>query len=357
MANTSFKTYAPFGTATRRFSKIGFHPELDVSGAMKRQITKAGPGTYNPKYPECKSKKGICWKTKVETELFSKFLDYRNANILYERELYKTLRGPGTHEIGDNLDIHLSDLGNNGFGTGERFKVHDIDNIPPPNTYFRNLKNISSMTRKQFSNVPTFEWDGFSDRFKAPPTRTLAPNRYHPRDKKGMDAITQKVVSLRGPYDLFTGSRDSPMKNHFGKSVHKVREYFFVDKSTVEILLQHPSKSKTGKFLKGARFTKKPTVRHMLNDISMCYRNPDDPGPAHYDLSALASIQAKKSSLNAFNTSKDTNARPPLNWSVFPGPGRYTPKAPRCMKLKRPSWVFLSKIQRAIYDPTDHNAY
>nr|XP_023018786.1 lymphocyte expansion molecule-like [Leptinotarsa decemlineata] len=360
MTEKSFKTRAPFGTATKRFNKLGFHPELDASGAMKKQITKVGPGSYDPQYPHCKSKKGICWKTKLETELVSKFLDYRNAKILYERELDKTLRGPGSNDVNENLYKRQdsSVLANIGFGTGERFKDSDIDHIPAPNTYFRKIQNTSTVLHKNFSNLPTFERDGFSDRFKSnAPKYTLAPNWYHPQDGKGIDAKSQRVVSLRGPYDLFTGPRDeSTIKNHFGVSNTKVPDYFFVEKSTVDVLLHHPSKSKTGKFQQGARFTKKPTVRHMLNDLSLCYRNPRDPGPAHYDLSALTSIQRKRENMYAFNTSKES-ARPPPNWTISPGPGRYTPKAPRCMKLKRPSWVFLSKIQRRIYDLVEYNIY
>lgn len=59
MPEKEFETYAPFGVATKRFIKIGFHPELDISGAMKREITTAGPGAYNPKFPTCKHRNNV----------------------------------------------------------------------------------------------------------------------------------------------------------------------------------------------------------------------------------------------------------------------------------------------------------
>lgn len=59
MPDKSFPTYAPFGVATKRFTKMGFHPELDKSGAMKRMITKLGPGSFDAKRPDCKYKRGM----------------------------------------------------------------------------------------------------------------------------------------------------------------------------------------------------------------------------------------------------------------------------------------------------------
>lgn len=35
---------------------------------------------------------------------------------------------------------------------------------------------------------------------------------------------------------------------------------------------------------KDKRFTKKPTVRHMLDDLSLCYRDPTFPSPATYNV-------------------------------------------------------------------------
>lgn len=59
MQDKPFTTHAPFGVATKKFTKIGFHPELDKSGAMKREITKVGPGSFNPRRHQCKFKQGM----------------------------------------------------------------------------------------------------------------------------------------------------------------------------------------------------------------------------------------------------------------------------------------------------------
>lgn len=61
----------------------------------------------------------------------------------------------------------------------------------------------------------------------------------------GIDATLKKVVSRRGPYDMFTGPRDNTtIKNHFSPSVDKVPEYYFINPSPLDILLHHPSKSR-----------------------------------------------------------------------------------------------------------------
>lgn len=50
----------------------------------------------------------------------------------------------------------------------------------------------------------------------------------------------------------------------------------------------------------------------------------------------------------AFNISV-TEARPKTKWSIFPGPGRYNPKPPKCLKLKSLSWPFKSTTERKTF--------
>lgn len=350
---------APFGVATKRFARIGFHPQLDVQGVYKRDNT-LGPGSYKPKRPSCPSKRGMDWTRKLELEDYSKFLNYKNMDVLYQKQLQKTVGGPASIEIDMDLfkQKHNSVFENVGFGMGKRFQCDECkDSIPPPNTYNRKLQQLSTIKSKSFSNLPTFERDGFVDRFRSNAAKhTLAPNRYTLL-VGGIDQTLEKVISLKGPYNLFTGPRDSStIKNHFGPSATKVPDNYYINASTLDVLLNHPSKCRTGKFLKCVRFPKKPCVKNMLLDLSLCYRESNDPGPAHYNLSNFKTITVGKPNLHAFNTSY-LNARPPLNWSIFPGPGRYTPMPATCMKAKRASRVFLSKQTRSIYKPLDYRAY
>ncbi|CAG9770159.1 unnamed protein product [Ceutorhynchus assimilis] len=351
-----FKTYAPFGIATKRFTDVGFHPNLDKSGALKREITKLGPASFHPKMVQCTAKKagGVSWAEKVEIEEFSKFLGFRNAKILNERQFAKTMRGPGSTEVDENLYRRKSHLAkdNVGFGSGPRISkyIHGQE-APPPQTYFRKVTESFEPSKKTFSETPTFEWDGFFDRF-TPSIRSyhLPSNLYNPIDNKCTADITKKVVSTRGPYDGFTGPRNNTtIKNHFSPPAFRVPDTFYVQPSSLQHLLKHPSKGTSGVFLKNRRFPRKPTVRHMLNDLSLCFRNPNDPGPAHYSLKQQT-IKTCPPSKYPFNSS-NVNARRPVDWRVSPGPGRYNPTPAQCIKKMkdgaiRKSWVFLSTAKR-----------
>ncbi|XP_057668546.1 lymphocyte expansion molecule [Diorhabda carinulata] len=354
--------HPPFLFATKKFATIGLHPSLDKSGSQRKPISHAGPGTYDPKFPSCSFKNGYLWKLKVESEHFSEYRGDRNPKLLEEAAFQKTLGGPGTNDVNESIyqRQHDSVFDNVGMGIGKRF-VHITPDSPPMNTYFRKLSDFSTFKKKQMSDTATFEFDGFIDRFKSNvPPYLLPSNIYNitKYDGKNTADITKRVVSSRGPYELFTGPRDlTTIKNYFAPPSFHPPEYFYVKPSDLDFLLRHSSKSKTGKFLKGNRFTKKPYVRHMLNDLSLCYRNPKDPGPAYYNVESYGSITKKPPNLHAFNTSKPVARPPPANWTIFPGPGRYTPKSPKCMKQKRPSWVFLSKAERKIIQEIDYAAF
>lgn len=111
----------------------------------------------------------------------------------------------------------------------------------PSGTYDRNLL-ASSTTIK--SNVPPFEWDGFMDRFRRPSRSwEMAPNRYDPIDRGTIQTLLNKVVSKRGPYDLFTGPRDNTtIKNHFAPPERCTPDKYYTWLQGLDFLLHHPSK-------------------------------------------------------------------------------------------------------------------
>lgn len=141
-------------------------------------------------------------------------------------------------------------------------------------------------SHKSFNDIPTFEWDGFVERFKDTAKNwNLAPNRYSVKDRGDMNALLTKIVSKRGPYELFTGPRDyTTIHNHFSLPKKLGPDKYYTYPTELDYVLHHPSKSRYAKFLKGPRFPKVPTSRLMLKDLSMCYKDPDDPGPANYKI-------------------------------------------------------------------------
>lgn len=129
-----------------------------------------------------------------------------------------------------------------------------------------------------------------------------------------------------------------------------------------------------GALLKDARFRKKPTVRMLMNDLTTCYRDPNEPSPATYDIKveryyyALIitilsiwfyfnrSIRKLEPSLYPFNDSQPI-ARKGVKWVIQPGPGRYNITMPRCKKVKTQSWVFKSGTGRSEFKPEIYSLF
>ncbi|KYB26375.1 uncharacterized protein LOC103313719 [Tribolium castaneum] len=334
MPDTEDKPFG-FGSAVKRFRPLGLHPELITVNTTNP----LGPGQYDPKPACCKYKNNAAsWKVKLDSEEFSKYLGFRNPQVLCDRMFERTLGGPGTYELFDYKEKGVSTLENVGFGSGERFHSAIRDETLPPGCH-----TLKTLTTK-FTKTPTFEFDGITSRFKntEPPYRK-APNRY----KLPTYCITNKVVSKRGPYDTFTGPRDeTTIKNHFAPPLFKSPDTFYAIPSAVDHLLYHPSKKRNGKFLLEERFPEGLSVTATKNGFSMFMRDPEYPSPAQYEVSQ--GIKAAKKSLHPFNSS-NVNARPPANWKIHPGPDRYKVKYPTChQKSVKGSWMFLSTTEREL---------
>lgn len=74
----TYRKRAPFGTATKRFATIGFHPGLDTTGCLIGNKTKLGPGHYNPVRFECRYKKDSGAKSRyilICTDFKSRYYD------------------------------------------------------------------------------------------------------------------------------------------------------------------------------------------------------------------------------------------------------------------------------------------
>ncbi|KAJ3636514.1 hypothetical protein MTP99_000054 [Tenebrio molitor] len=323
-----------FGSSVKRFATLGLHPEL----VTVNQSNPLGPGHYNPRRPECSYKsKASSWKVKLDSEEFSKFLGFRNPQLLCDRWFERSLGGPGNYDLIDyKTKSGTSRLKNVGFGTGKRFHTVIKDETLPPGAH------TIRTPKTKFNKTPTFEWDGFAPRFKTtePPYRK-APNRYNLPHY----CITDKVVSKRGPYDTFTGPRnETTIKNHFAPALFKPPDAFYTVPSAMDHLLHHPSKNRCGKFFLDERFPEGMSIKVSKNGFAMYERDPEYPSPAEYDVSM--GIKQEKETLHPFNSS-NINARPPPNWNIHPGPDRYKVKHPTCHKKgAKGSWMFLSTADR-----------
>jgi hypothetical protein len=77
------------------------------------------------------------WKVKLDSEEFSKFLGFRNPQLLCDRWFERSLGGPGNYDLIDyKTTSGTSRLKNVGFGTGKRFHTAIKDETLPPGIHF-----------------------------------------------------------------------------------------------------------------------------------------------------------------------------------------------------------------------------
>ncbi|XP_013189089.1 ciliary microtubule-associated protein 2-like [Amyelois transitella] len=338
------KNPAPFGASVKRFGKITVHPNLDPSGLYTIRPPACDPCRYHPKpmhkiFEVNKNRKSEKdpWRYKIELEEWAQNLGYRNQKILSQRHWQLSLLGPAWHTVPDEIKYEPA-CKNVGFGRTPRTRPSKL-RYPGPGTYYRAVPFKAPYG--PHSLRPTFEREE-PCRFKDTcPRWSLAPNRYNIIDKESIEQKPKKLVSRRGPYDLFTGRRDGTVKNHFNTSLK-------VSAATWPLALKGSfdtyKKSHFGSMNKTDR-SKPYRGRNALVDISMCVKRPDEPGPAHLNIDKPKVFKQYK---HGFNSSYDKGPGY-QRVVVWPGVGRYNVKTLTCGIMGQGhKHVFLSKLGRTI---------
>ncbi|XP_045784476.1 lymphocyte expansion molecule-like [Maniola jurtina] len=335
-----------FGSSQKRFGIITVHPSLDPSGLYTIRPDGCDPCLYHPKpiheiFEVNKNNKSDKdpWKYKTELEDWAKNLGYRNQKALEHRRWFNSVLGPAWHEVTE-LRRYEAACKNVGFGRTARF-VSSKNMLPGPGTYYTNSP-FKASPYGPHSTRPTFEREQ-PCRFKdTSPKWSLAPNRYTIIDKESIELKPKKIVSLRGPYDLFTGKRDgSTVKNHFNTSSRVAAASWPIALSST---LDSYNKSNFGVMNKTNR-SHPHRGRNILVDLSMCLRKPKDPGPADYNIDKQKIFKQNKW---GFNSSYD---KPPgyQRAVVWPAVGRYNVENITCgIPGQGHRHVFLSTQKRTI---------
>ncbi|XP_050683924.1 uncharacterized protein LOC126978854 [Leptidea sinapis] len=322
----STKKLAPFGSSGERFGKVTLHPSLDPNGLYAIRCQGCDPCLYHPQsindiYQVNRHRKidKDPWRYKTELEEWARNLGYRNQKVLDQRKWFNSLLGPAWHEIGQPTKYEPA-CKNVGFGRTQRFKTKVSTNVPSPGTYYKAVP--FKATHGPHSSKPSFEREE-PCRFKDTcPKWSLAPNRYVIIDKECIEQKSKKIVSLRGPYDLFTGIRDgTSIKNHFNTQRISSATWPLQLKGSFETY----KKSHVGMMNKTNR-SKPYRGRNALVDITMCYKKPQDPGSAHYNIDKPKIFKQNK---KGFNSSYDKGPGY-QRVIVWPGVGRYSVKHVTC---------------------------
>jgi len=308
MAEKKFRG-APFGTQTARFDVTGVHPKTKVPGSftqipydkysMLELKRKLGPGTYNvmlgsfnAEAVETRSA-GPGWARQVEVERLAALPHLLHKEQWEENKLLKKKLGPGSYEIKDFIqDSELKPRSERGIcqNLASRFEKRATESSTPgPGTYGLGGVPQRALEEKAKISASTKGMLNAGDRKRNLPSvgSQLGPGTY--RHKTCTDELINKVTSLRGPYELYSGDRNKPITEGYlaapkladlGPGQYEINS--FVDE------LKGHHKAGHGKFGKLAQYPEVPTDRIFLFSQTHYPKTKDSPGPGAYSAQALS---------------------------------------------------------------------
>ena len=382
MAEKNFKG-APFGTQTARFDVAGIHPQSKTPGTYTQvpyqkhkqqnkylKWTGLAPGCYNIDVRDSFNKKvvkmkadGPGWERQYKVAQLA-----RMPHLLHRLEAKRAEErvrrlGPGTYNHTDFVQKNnekIRSLRGICDTRAKRF-VTNIEEVPGPGTY--GLGGVPSAAMEQrhsqsYSTVGMLDSGKTVSREVALVGCDLAPTRYN--KTTFTEEILNKVVSRRGPYDLFTGSRSKPIitghlavipaSTTLGPGSQEIPS--FCDEWDTE------HKKNVGKFSKlhietTHAHSNTAGERIYCTTLSQCPRQESQPAPGTYSPKVF-SINVKDSapSAPAFGTSA-SRYRQEIK-SVNVGAGRYnimTTGSCTSKKTNHSKSVFKSTTERFANDP------
>ncbi|CAL1682963.1 unnamed protein product [Lasius platythorax] len=345
------KPHPPFNSGSKLNSNLGLHPKLKSFAATSPAV-----GSYDPRPIDRKSLV-ISWQRQQETKEFSATMGGKLTKKMVQKSLMSTDRGPGSYETirwPENILVApcKSLQRDVSFGTVPRFEPSYKSITPGPGYTLRTHNPYYYLDQKRlkgYSRIPSFEFDGLIPRFQEIIRSWSLPcTRYSIKHPDSLQIFLEKVTSKRGPYDLFTGPRDeTTIKGYWTHP--KSEDYGDWPRKLPGEMEKLSSKCNyfKGKWSMSSRFTKKPVTRMMLQDISTCYKDPNEPGPGHYDPRTPRKPSTLKRYLFDSNI-EYVRPHPPSDSYILPGPGRY--KIKQDCHIKGYGWtcVFKSKVPRTI---------
>lgn len=383
MAAKNYKG-APFGTQTARFDVAGIHPQSKTPGTFcqvpycKKSLKWTGlaPGCYNidvrdpfNKTEVMQRAAGPGWKRQYHVAQLAKMPHLLHRAEANRREERIRRLGPGTYNHTDFINQSetkprsvrgICATKARRFGTNKR-----QEQVPGPGTYGIGGVPAAAMENRAAESRGTV---GMLDSGKSIKRELqlvgcdLAPTRYN--KTTFTEQILNKVVSKRGPYDLFTGSRAKPlMTGHLAvipASAVLGPGSYNLPSFTDDWQSMHKAKHGVFSNLHQEGNVQAQTAGERINccTLAQCPRNEKEPGPGNYSPKVFSvNVTTEKESAPAFGMSasryrveKQANAI---------GAGRYNINNNNISsnntggKLERPTacssrWVFKSSTERFV---------
>jgi len=373
MAAKNFRG-APFGTQTARFDVAGIHPQSKIPGTFtqspycKKSLSwaKLSPGCYNIDARDSFNGKEVAlraegpgWARQYHVAQLAKLPHLLHRDEAKRTKDRITRLGPGTYNHTDFIQ-QLEHKPRSTVGVcatkAKRF-VSKAEEVPGPGTYGNGgIPHAASEQRQAQSSSTIGMLDSGSTLKREIPSVgcELSPTRY--KKKTFTQHILNKVVSKRGPYDLFTGSRSKPIvTGHLsvnpasltlGPGSYNLPS--FVDEWDKRQKKKHGAFSKL--HVDVDRTSQTAGERIYQSTLSQCPRPASEPGPGQYSPRVFSiNVSDKKPNAPAFGSSANRyrEEKPPNNV----GAGRYDmSKYYSCSSKKTngSKWVFNSSTKRFV---------
>ncbi|KAK3089047.1 hypothetical protein FSP39_000394 [Pinctada imbricata] len=301
---------APFGTQTARFDVSGVHPKSKYPGTFteipydKKSIDelnrRLGPGSYkvdaggfNKKSVDERAR-GPGWARAYEVERMAALPHLLHKDQWELKRLLQQKLGPGSYDIKDFLqasDEKPRSMRGICQTKAKRFRdgPGEGNETPGPGTYGNGGVPQAAVEAKERQSTSTIGLLDAGSSFprNLPTGSELGPGTYNFRSFT--EETTNKVTSVRGPYDLFSGDRNKPITDGYlaapkladlGPGQYNLKS-FVEDQNTIHRIRQ-------GKFGKVQQHPHKPTDRIFCSTLPQCPKPENTPGPGTYEPQELS---------------------------------------------------------------------
>ncbi|XP_032826566.2 ciliary microtubule-associated protein 2 [Petromyzon marinus] len=360
---------APFGSATARFNVSGIHPQLKPLGTyteapycsqtMSNQIRALGPGRYNP---ECSGGFGVRavsrrasgpgWAREVELSRSARTPHFRHREAWEKERTQKSRLGPGIYDTKDFIDLERERPSSRRGVCDtleERFLNIGKSSTPGPGSYVRPERPGAAWAHHPASRGP-MELSSSVNRSTPETGSGLGPGTHEHRSFT--DELAARVVSARGPYDLFTGRRTDPLRTGWLVAPESLwpGPRGCPQPSMAEALA---ARTRNGRFAPEPGPNAQPGLRLCLDAPAHCRREPSWPGPGTYAVNLEAREVRSASRPPFLSSSARFNPRSDRLFmgSQNPvGPGRYNPRTPAPPPTPRANATPSSSSRRYLAD-------
>ncbi|XP_065657722.1 ciliary microtubule-associated protein 2 isoform X2 [Hydra vulgaris] len=337
-------TGAPFGIQKPRFEVAGIHPTRKLPGTFtqvsydKKSMSplnrKLGPGTYNLDYGGFSEKSiqerssGPGWEIGYKLAQEAMIPHFLFCNEWDKKQMLKKQLGPGTYNVHDSF-YDLSNKPRSIKGVcqtaAKRFDISEKNTVPGPGTYGIGGIPHAAMEEKEKKSpgiIGILDSASSGKRCATEIGSGLCPGQYN--YKSFTDELRERLVSKRGPYDLFTGDRNAlisvgrfsaHINNQMEPGMYKCKSFLDPD----------DHKKTHGKFSKVQRMPTVPTERIYCKTLSQWPRNANEPGPGSYDPRDVRQlVYCSRPAFGSSASRVDKNAESLFLGSYGTvGPGRY----------------------------------